>query len=168
MRKFKRFLWIFIIFLIQTVILARGHILGAVPSLVLPFIICTALLEDEFGSAALICAICSAAAGALCGREFVVVALYYFYCAAGVFFLRKKPLYIKGLVKAVFWTLVMSGILEILFFALRNMTLTAEALIYDALPTAIINAIFAVIIYPLLKRTMYREEKKKLLIGDLV
>lgn len=168
MRKFKIFLWIFIIFLIQTVILARVHVLGAVPSLVLPYVICVMLLESELNKAVVISAICSAAAGALCGREFVVTVLYLFYCSLIVFTLRKKPVYIKGFVKAVFWTFIMSGASEILFFALRNMTVTEEMLLYNALPTAVINTILTVIIYPILKRTMYKEEKKKLLIGDLV
>lgn len=168
MRKFKIFLWIFMIFLIQTVILARVHIFGAVPSLVLPFIICVALLENEFGDASVIGAICSAAAGALCGREFVVTVLYFFYCSLIVFVLRSKFVYIKGFVKAIFWTFILSGAGEILFFALRNMTVTVDMLLYDALPTAVINAGLAMIIYPVLKRTMYKEEKKKLLIGDLV
>lgn len=168
MRKFKIFLWIFIIFLIQTVVLARVHIFGAVPSLVLPYLICVMLLENELKKAAVIGAVCSAAAGALCGREFSVTVLYMFYCSLAVFALKKKPRYINGFIKALFWTFIASGVLEILFFVLRAMTVTAAMLLYGALPTAVINTVFAAVIYPVLKRTMYKEEKKKLLIGDLV
>lgn len=168
MRKFKIFLWIFIIFLIQTVILARVHFMGAVLSLVLPYTVCVMLLEEEFSVAAAIGLICAAAAGALCGRSFYVTVPYIFICSLIVFALKNKPRYIKSFIKALFLTFIISGAQETLFFALRNMTVTYDMLLYDALPTAAINTVFVLILYPLLKRTMYKEEKKKLLIGDLV
>ena len=39
-RNFKIFLWIFVIFLVQTVVLSPIHIFGAVPSAVLAFVMC--------------------------------------------------------------------------------------------------------------------------------
>ena len=48
MRNFKIFLWIFVIFLVQTVVLSPIHIFGAVPSAVLAFVMCVAILEMNF------------------------------------------------------------------------------------------------------------------------
>ena len=58
MRNFKIFLWIFVIFLVQTVVLSPIHIFGAVPSAVLAFVMCVAILENEFRTAVIISGIC--------------------------------------------------------------------------------------------------------------
>lgn len=168
MRYFKTGVWIFIIFLIQTVILARVHVFSAMPSVVLPFVVCVMLLDDDYKSAWVMSLICAFGAGALCGREFIVQVLFTFYTSLIVFALRKKPLYIGGFIKGIGWTFILSGIMEIIFLVLRSHTLTTDMLLYAALPTAIINAIFVFAIYPVLKWTMYKDEKKKLLIGDII
>ena len=164
MRNFKTFLWIFIVFLIQTVILARVHIFGAVPSLVMAYVICVMILENEFRNAVTISIICSAAMGALGGREFAVTVLFYVYSSIIIFALRKKPAYVGNLPKAVVWTFLASGVMEILYFAIRTRSVNTEMLLHDALPTAIFSAVLTLIVYPVLKVTMYREEKKKKLL----
>lgn len=164
MRNFKVFLWIFIIFLIQTVILRHIHILGAVPSLVMAYVVCIIIMENEFSSAVTISTICSFVMGALSGRDFIIMTLFYAYTSIIVFALRKKPAYVNNGVKAAAWTFILSAVLEIIFFLLGNGFLNVRALIYIALPTAVINTVIAGIVYPILKRTMYKEEKKKLLI----
>ena len=164
MRNFKIFLWIFIVFLIQTVILARVHIFGAVPSLVMAYVICVMILENEFRNAVTISIICSAAMGALGGREFAVTVLFYVYSSIIIFALRKKPAYVGNLPKAVVWTFLASGVMEILYFAIRTLSVNTEMLLHDALPTAIFSAVLTLIVYPVLKVTMYREEKKKKLL----
>ena len=168
MRKLKVFLWMFIIFLIQTVIVSRIRFYGAVPSIVMAYAVSVMLLEEEFNSAASTAVLCAVSAGALCGRNFYVMTLYIFFVSLIVFALRRKPLYIAGFLKAIFYTFVFSGALEILFFAMTNMTVTTDMLLYDALTTAAVNTVFVIATYPLLKRTMYKKEEKKLLIGDLV
>lgn len=164
MRNFKIFLWIFIIFLIQTVVLARIHILGAVPSLVTAYIVCVMLLENEFRNAVIISVICAGAAGALCGREFVITVLFYVYSSIVVFVLRKKPMYVGNFLKALLWTFISSAALEIAFFAAEYMTISMNMLMYSVLPTALFNTALAAVVYPVLKSVMYKEKKKKLLI----
>ena len=164
MRNFKIFLWIFIVFLIQTVILAGIHAFGAVPSLVMAYVVCVMLLENEFRSAVTISIICAVVMGALSGREFVGTVLFYVYSSIIIFALRKKPRYVGNLPKAVVWTFLMSGIMEILYYVLRTLSVNINMLLYDALPTAVFNAALALIVYPILKATMYKEENKKRLL----
>lgn len=167
-RKLKIFLWIFVIFLVQTVIISRIHVLNATPSLILPYVVCVMMLEPDLVTAYTIGAICSVSAGALCGQNFVLMSLYMFLSSLAVFGLKKRPVYVKNIVKALFGTFIIAGAGETLFFAVRHMNVTVSFLLGGALPGAIISTVFAIIIYPVLKRTMYKEEKKKLLIGDLV
>ncbi len=164
MRNFKIFLWIFIIFLIQTVILARIHVFGAAPSIVLSYAVCIAVLENEFNSAAVISIICAAAMGALGGRSFILTTLFYTYSSIIIFAARKKPAYMNNAVKALFWTFVASALSEIMFFSADAFTLTYDMLITNALPTAVINTALTAVVYPILNASMYREKKRKLLI----
>lgn len=164
MRRFKIFLWIFIVFLLQTVVVSHIHILGAVPSLVISFILCIVIMENEFRNAVIISSICAAAMGALSGREFVIMTLAYVYSSIIVFRLRKKPAYISNFSKTLMWTFIVSAAIEILYFMIMNWTINLNVLLYDALPTAVLNILGTLVLYPILKRTMYKEEKKKLLI----
>lgn len=164
MRNFKIGLWIFFVLLIQTAALARVHVFGAAPSLALGYVVCVMMMENEFKDAVIISIIVSVLFGALCGRGFEAVTLFYVYSSIIIFSVRKKPRYIGTFAKALLWTFVCSSLLEVLLFALATMTVSVEMLLTDALPTAVINTILAAVIYPILKKTMYAEEKKKLLI----
>lgn len=164
MRRFKIFLWIFIVFLMQTVVISHVHILGAVPSVVMSYVICVVIMENEFRNAVIISSICAAAMGALSGREFVTMTLAYVYSSVIVFKLRKKPAYIGNFPKAVGWTFIMSAVIEILYFMIMTWTINLNMILYDALPTAVLNILGTIVIYPILKHTLYKEEKKKLLI----
>lgn len=168
MRNLKIGIWVFCIFLIQTVILSGIHVYNAVPSIVLPFTVCLALMEEDMLTASVINGICAFAAGAFTGHSYIVTVLYIFYTSMLIFVLKSKPVYINKAVKAFVWTCIISGVMEIIFRALDTRTVTVDALLYSALPYAVINTLFVIIIYPLLKRTMYKEDKVKLLIGDLV
>lgn len=166
MKNFKTVIWIFFVFLIQTVIIAPIHIFSACPSLVLSFIMCVVILENEFRRAAIISIVCAAAMGALGGRGFTVLVLFYVYSAVAVFAVRKKPLYAADSFKALFWSFVVSAVFEVLMFAVTYRTVRVQMLLSDALVTAVINTVMAGIIYPILKKTLYRDEnKKKLLIN---
>ena len=168
MRNFKFGVWIFCIFLVQTAVLSGVHVYDAIPSLVLPFTICAALMQEDFMTTAVISGICALTAGAFTSHSYIVTVLYIFYASILVYALKSKPLYVNRAVKAFVWTFILSGLMEMIFRVIDAGTLTTNALLYSALPFASVNTAFVIIIYPLLKRTMYKEDKKKLLIGDLV
>ena len=168
MRNFKIGVWIFCIFIVQTVILSGIHVFNAVPSLALPFVVCAALMEEDVVTTAVVSGICALIAGAFTGRSYIVTVLCIFYASVLVFVLKSKPLYVHRAVKAFVWTFILSGVMETIFRFIDVGSVTVDILLYSALPYAAINTLFVIIIYPLLKRTMYKEDKEKLLIGDLV
>lgn len=55
----------------------------------------------------------------------------------------------------------MSATLEILLFAIREMTLDVSVIFSDALPTAVFNTVIAVILYPILKRHCIKKKRRK-------
>ncbi|MCH5211269.1 MAG: rod shape-determining protein MreD [Oscillospiraceae bacterium] len=164
MRKLKIILWIFIVLLIQTVVISQLRIPGAVPSLVLVYTICVMIMENEFRNAVIISIICAVCFGALCDRGFVPTSLFYVYSSIVVFALRKKPQYVRNPIKAFAWVFIASGASEIMYFILNTFTINIDMLTNHALPTAVCNTVLAFIVYPLLRITMYREEKKKTLL----
>ena len=98
------------------------------------------------------------------GRNFTEITLFYAYSSIIVFAARKRPRYVGNFPKTIVWTFIMSAILEILLFVIREMTLDVSVIFSDALPTAVFNTVIAVILYPILKKTLYKEEKKKKLL----
>ena len=168
MRSFKFGVWIFCIFLVQTVVLSGIHVFNAVPSLVLPFVVCAALMEESAVDAVVISAVCALVSGAFTGRSYIVTALYIFYAGMVVFAVKAKPLYINKAVKAFALTFIISGVMEVLFRFIDAGSVTPDVLMYSVLPFAAVNTAFVILVYPILKRTMYKEDKEKLLIGDLV
>ncbi len=164
MRNFKIFLWIFVILLIQTVILAQIRALGAIPSLVLVYAVCVMILENEFRVAVTVSIICAASMGALGDRGFALTTLFYVYSSIVIFSLRDKPAYVGNLPKALFWTFLSSFAAEIMYYASSHFTVSADAILNVALPTALFNTVMVLAVYPLLKITMYRDEKKRKLI----
>ena len=168
MRNFKFGVWIFCIFLVQTVVLSGIHVFNAMPFIVLPFVVCAALMEEDGVTAAAVSGICAFIAGAFTGRSYIVTALYIFYAGMVVFAVKAKPLYISKAVKAFALTFIISGVMETVFRFIDAGSITVDTLIYSVLPFAAVNTAFVILVYPLLKRTMYKEDKKKLLIGDLV
>jgi cell shape-determining protein MreD len=164
MRNFKFFLWIFIIFLIQTVIAGRVHLFGAAPSLVLALVICVMIMENEFRIAAAVSIICAVAMGALGGRNFIITTLFYVISSIIIFALRKKPAYVNNCAKSVAWTAAASAAAEVLYALSSAVYPSLSLFTHDVIPTAVFNAVLAVILYPILKKTMYKEEKTKLLI----
>lgn len=168
MRKFKVFLWIFIIFLLQTTVFSRIHIFLGLPSVIPAYVISVALLDDDFDAVAVITIVCAFLSGALCGREFTVMTLYIVFTSFFIFSFKHKPRYMGMFPKALFYVFILSGVFEIMYFFMRNMTVTVQMLLWGALPTAIVNTLLCVILFPILKRTMYRAEEKKLVLGEFV
>ena len=113
------------------------HIFGAVPSAVLAFVMCVAILENEFRTAVIISGICAVVMGAIGGRNFTEITLFYAYSSIIVFAARKRPRYVGNFPKTIVWTFIMSAILEILLFVIREMTLDVSVIFSDALPTAV-------------------------------
>lgn len=121
-------------------------------------------LENEFRTAVIISGICAVVMGAIGGRNFTEITLFYAYSSIIVFAARKRPRYVGNFPKTIVWTFIMSAILEILLFVIREMTFDVSVIFSDALPTAVFNTVIAVILYPILKKTLYKEEKKKKLL----
>ena len=164
MKKTKLVLWTAALVLLEMFCTVHVRIFGAVPALTFAFLICVAVCDDGFYTAAGIGALCGIAAGSLFGRGFGFVFIFYTLCAAAVFFLRKKSRYTHGAVKAAFWCGVLTAVMETALFVPEMQSAGAAALYTAALPSMLCNAAAAALIYPLIMKTVYNKEKQRKLI----
>jgi rod shape-determining protein MreD len=166
MKRLKLFVWIFILFIIQVVIVNRIGIFNSAPDLVFAFVIAYAMVEEEFSYAAGVGIICGICTGSLCSVNFPVSVLMYTYSVLIVRTLQNKVRYIPNFVKAFFWTAVLSIAGEAVMYFVMNLSFGVDAFMRIILPFGVFNLVAEVIIYPLVKKTMVVIDEKKKLIPD--
>lgn len=159
MRMFKLTLWIFILYILQTVFAGAISVMGTVADLLLVFCVAYAFMERSTVSAAGVIIVCSVLNGSAVGRIFPVVTA--FTALGGIVsysfynYLRFIPSYLRFLFVLVLLSFGL-GVIEtaIAYRSIGN--------ILDAtLPYIIYTAASSVIIYPLLHKTMFKDERGK-------
>lgn len=166
MRNFKTAVWIFVMFLVQTVLMNYVKTAGARPDLVLPFIICAALMEDSFNRAMTVSGICALMAASLCGRNFNLALVFYMAAALFAFGLRNRPRYVPDFAKYIVCAVLGGAVLEALSYLLLykgvgNLGVNAVA-VYAV--TVVYDALAALILYPILRKTVYKPKTRHLTI----
>ena len=162
MKKIKLIIWIVVLMLLESFGYAR--IFGAVPALTFAFLVCVALNDDNFYTAAVTGGVCGMLAGSLLGRSFSFIFIFYTLSAAAVYTFRKKPRYTHAVFKAVFWCGLLTAVMELVLFALETRSISLFALYSIALPSVLYNIAAVLVIYPLIMKTVYNEEKQRKLI----
>lgn len=162
MKNFKIFIWILMIFLIQTI--AVHYICPAAPPMIIiPFIISLSFLEGSFRYAMTVSVICGACAGSFTGDNFFFSLLLSAAVSLFVMRFKRKRIYIHELIKTVLCSAVFVFIAETAVSLAINPSIGTY--MHLALPSILlsdaITAVFAVIIYPLLKKTVYSHNEKK-------
>ncbi len=159
MRVVKLTLWIAILYILQTVFCGVISVNGTVADLMLVFCLAYAFMERSVSSAALVIIICSVLNGSAVGRIFPVVTAvtafggivsYSFYN-----YLRFIPSFLRFLIVLIPVSFVMSVIETII--AYRGI----ENVLAIAIPYIIYTAAASAIIYPLLYKTMFKNDESK-------
>ena len=159
MRTVKLTLWIFILYILQTVFCGVISVYGAVADLLLVFCLAYAFMERSVLSASTVIIICSVLNGSAAGRVFPVVAAatalggivsYSFYN-----YLRFIPSYLRFLIVVIVTAFVCGTLETVIAYKSIGQALGM------ALPYLIYTAASSVIIYPLLYRTIFNDEKGK-------
>lgn len=166
MKRFKLFVWILVLFIIEFTIINRIAFFNSAPDLVFAFAVAYAMLEEEYEyavGAAIICGICT---GSICSGSFSVSVLMYSYGAIIVKALENKLRYIPDFAKALFWTFVMSALGEAIMYFTLNLSFDPITLWRVILPFSLCNTAAEAILYPIVKKTMVVFDAKKKLIPD--
>ena len=168
MKIFKYAVWIIVLFLIQTVIANEIQIMSLCPDVILPFLVLTALREDSFKTSTAVAIVCAVMSGALCGRNFTFVVLFYTYVSAIVFNMRKFMGMVPDFMRYLLWTFMAGTVSEIISYLILYMSFKwfLKGLILYMIPAALYTTVIAAVLYPLMRSTLYGQGngKKQLIV----
>lgn len=169
MRNFKLFLWIFILLILETTLGRYIKIQSILPDFVLVFVISYAILEEIPLRRVVMGCICGILMGALGGRGLVFMILWYMY---GAYFTGKvlgryrKQWFFKA-APAVFLVTV-SG--ELFYYLFHHFSVAGffQAFLWTILPVAAYNAALSLVVFPLLRKTIYKKSTApKIVLGGI-
>ena len=166
MKKLKIFVWIAMLFILQLTLAHYLTVSGIEAMFILPFIAAFALLEEDFRYTVMVGAICGICTGSLMGYNFFLSMVFILLSAIVAFNFKKRPLYMPHFIKSCIWTALLSLIWETMAFftSYFDFTQYSEIFISHILIAVIYNTFMIIIIYPLLKKTIYEKEKQRKLI----
>lgn len=166
MKRFKIIIWLIIILIIQTTAAHYIRIFDVTPIFILPFAVGITLIEEDFSAAAVAGAVCSACAGSFLGRNFFLSASVIMLFSIAVFSLRMHPRYIHDIWKMLFWTAAITFVWETLSYVLLYHSFEGyiNMLFPQVTVSVLYNAAIAGIMYPLIKKTIYKNKEKQKLI----
>lgn len=166
MKRFKLFVWILILFIIEITFINRLGFFHSAPDIVFAFAIVYAILEEDYSYAVGVGIICGVCTGSLCSGSFGASVLMYSYSVLLVRALVGKLRYIPDFSKMLFWVFVLSAAGEAAIYFVLNLSFETKILWEVILPFSLYNLIAAAVIYPLVKKTMVAVDEKKKLIPD--
>lgn len=165
MRILKIVLWIICVTVVQTVF-GRGFcIFGTMPDLILAFSVIFAFCErDAFvsGVVLLVCGVIDAS----CAGHLFPSALLAVVCAGLLSREANSVLrYIPGFVKSLFITAAAAFILGVTEYFAVNLTISVKCILENILPYTVYTLIGGCIMYPLIRRTLFRQKNRSLITG---
>lgn len=166
MKRFKIFVWVLILFIIEIAVINRLGVFRSAPDIVFVFAIVYAIIEEDYSYAISVGIICGICTGSLCSDSFSASVLMYSYSVLIVRALINKPRYIPSFVKMLFWVFVLSAVGEAAIYFILNLSFGPMVLWKVILPFCVYNLIAAAVIYPLARKTLLVMDEKKKLIPD--
>lgn len=161
MKNLKIFLWVLLLFIIQTVTANYIRINGIVPDIVFAFIAALTMLEGDYVCAVTVSVICGVFSGSLGGGSFAFETLYYTYSAVLILKFRDKYKNVPRIFKTAVTAFVLNTVFAVIRYFIKNLSLPASAVLHVFLPYGFYNTLIAAVIYVLVKYTMYGGEGKR-------
>ena len=165
MKKIKLLLWIIVLTILDASVMKHMRIFNAVPILTYSFLICVAILDDEFTVTAIAGGICGIIGGSLFGQDFYFTFIFYALSAVAVFYLKSRPRHMHKIFKVLFWCGVFSFIWGIGTQLIAVRTITLRMMYSSIIAGTVYNMAASAAVYPILERTVYRSEMKRVLIN---
>jgi len=168
-KNFKLTAWIVLLMIFQTVISKYIAFDGIIPDVVFVFIISFVVLEKKFSYCLGVAVICGVLTDILSSRGLGPNAISYTYSALicyaiGEHFFKERLLF------AVPMVFVMTMLGETVFYFINYASLKDAAFVdllkLIILPTTIYNAAITLIIYPLVKKTIYKGNRNYVRVPD--
>lgn len=148
MKKFGIFLVPAILFLLERVFFTRFEIFSLVPWLMLSFCLSAAAVRKELGMLPVIAGLCGLASDFAGGGAVGSATAVYVICVLGVHIAAVR-IFRESIPVSMLFVCVFSALGELLYCRLNSIALDAGAVMYVVLPLALVNTLFAALLYPL-------------------
>ena len=164
MRVVKIILWILLMLIVKTVFVKVIGIGGAMPELLLAFAVIFSFHELRLLTTSYVIIACGIAAGSCMGENFTAAVLVT--GAAGLvargasYYFRFIPKYIRCL----FITAAAAFVYSFIIYFIHSAAVVPMELLSCVLPYVIYTTAAAAVIYPLIIRTLFHEDKNKKLL----
>lgn len=164
MNKFKIFLWIFSIYILQNVFCPIVTVTGVVPDLMLGFLTAYAALEERFNKLLPLILICAVIDATMTGRVFPITTAFVGLGGIASYIMRDYMRFIPKLVRTQAVTALSAFLMSCAEFFVVSNTITVEFLKNTAIWYTVYTVVASIIIYFILNRVMFKKTEKKLLI----
>ncbi len=165
MRIVKIVLWIICVTAAQTVFGSAFGILGTMPDLILAFSVIFSLCERDILTSGAVLLVCGVTDASGAGHLFPA-ALLGVVCASLIARESNGILrYIPGFVKTFFITAAAAFVIGAAEYFAGNLTINIKCILENILPYTVYTVIGECIMYPLIRRTLFREKSKSLMTG---
>lgn len=164
MRIVKLGVWLLMLYLLQTVFGRLISIYGAVPSLVAVFSVMFSFLAPDDKEAAYITIISALLAGSCTGHSFPFEVLL---IGCGSVAARGLAIYFKHiprLIRLMVIVMIFTAMLITGGYYIAKESITVNALIYVLLPQLIYTMACAIVMYPIMIKTLFKQTEKRLLL----
>ena len=164
MRIVKLGVWLLVLYLLQTVFGRLISIYGAIPSLIAAFSVMFSFLAPDDKEAVYITVISAVLAGSCAGHSFPFEVLL---IGCGSVAARGLAGYFKHIPRFLRLMAILALFSAVLItggYYLTNHSIDINALLYVLLPRLVYTMACAVVMYPLMLRTLFKKTEKRLLV----
>ncbi len=160
MKNLKIAIWVFVLFIFQTVCINYVRVNGIVPDAVFAFVMALSMFEGDYVTALTVSIICGVFSGSLVGGNFALEVILYTYSTIFILKFRDKSKNFPRVLKVVIVVFILSAASSAAGYFINSLSLSANALTRVFIPYAVYNTLIAIAVYLLLKYTVYSKEDK--------
>lgn len=166
MKTLKLVLWIFVLYMIQNIFYPIISVTGIIPDVLLGFAVSYAALEHRFGKLSPVIIICAVLAGTGTGRVFPIVTALVGFGGIASYIICGYMRFIPQFIRTQAVTAVFAFLMCIAEFFVSEKTVTYGFIINTALWYMLYTTAVSCVIYLILKRVMFKDTERKLLVAQ--
>ena len=166
MRTYKLVLWIFILYIIQTVFYPVLSLCGYVPELLMCFVVSYASLERRFRKVSPVIIICAILSGVGTGRVFSIAVLFIGLAGVAAYLAMSYMQFIPKIIRVGAVTAFFAFLMHCAEFFAVSETLTSDFITNTAVWYTLYTTIVVCVIYLILGKIMNIDDKTMLIISE--
>lgn len=166
MKTLKLVLWIFVLYIIQNIFYPIISVTGFIPDFLLGFTVSYAAIEHRFSKISPVIIICAVLAGTGTGRVFPITVAFIGFAGVASYIICGYMRFIPRIIRTQSVTAVFAFLMYVAEFFVSGKTVTYGFIVNTALWCTLATVVASCVIYLILKRVMFKDTEKKLLVAQ--